>query len=124
MTERILANHGSGIPPKAQRWMLFVDGENLTIRAQQLLCATEGSTLVAGPCYRKDTFVWVQLPGTFNLANPTIPLQSHALRAYYYTSLVSDVDTRRAVSEALRELGFTPRVFQRPRGHVEAKEIG
>jgi hypothetical protein len=103
--------------------MLFVDGENLTIRAQTYLAGL-GCSLKNGDSYRKDVFLWLPgLPGSYNLANPTFPLQSHAARAYYYTSLVGDPDARRSVEDALKSLGFTPRVFARPRGQAKAKGV-
>ncbi len=121
MTDRILANRGGGWALHPQRWMLFVDGENLTIRAQEFLKEL-GVELQEGPCYKRDTFLWVRdLPGTYNLADPTHPLQAHAARAYYYTTLVGDADARRGVSNALKELGFTPRVFARLQGRAKAK---
>jgi hypothetical protein len=66
--------------------MLFVDGENLTMRAQKLadntaLCLQEGAE------YHKDTFVW--MPGikpTVALTNThdsPIKVQDHAIRAYW-----------------------------------------
>ena len=39
------------------RWMLFVDGENLTIRAQDF-AETAGIKLSEPTRYLKDTFVW------------------------------------------------------------------
>ena len=123
MGDRMLANHGGGIPPHAERWMLFVDGENLTIRAQSFL-KDLGCSLQSGPCYRKDVFLWLPgLPGNYNLADPTFPLQSHAARAYYYTSIIGDPDARRTVADALKDLGFTPRVFARPKGQAKAKGV-
>ena len=48
------------IDPHLRRWMLFVDGENLTLRAQQL-AAERQLTLSRGPtydpqCVRMDTW--------------------------------------------------------------------
>jgi hypothetical protein len=109
--DRKLANRGGGWALQPQRWMMFVDGENLTIRTQEF-AKEAGLDLVEGPSYRKDTFLWLKgLPGTYNLANPTHPLQAHAARAYYYTSLVGDPNRLRLIESALKELEFTPRVF-------------
>ena len=39
-------------------WMMFVDGENLTIQAQKL-AASQGLKMVAGlPNYREGSFIW------------------------------------------------------------------
>ena len=75
--DRKLANRGGGWALQPQRWMMFVDGENLTIRTQEF-AKKAGLDLVEGPWYRKDTFLWLKgLPGTYNLANPTHPLQGN-----------------------------------------------
>ncbi len=47
------------------RWMLFVDGENFTIRAQEL-AERQKITLVEGPYFKRDMFAWV--PGHTGLA--------------------------------------------------------
>src|SRR6266852_4690104 len=79
------------IDPHLRRWMLFVDGENLTIRAQKF-AADNGVMLKEGPCYLKDVFVW--LPGVRATQNiiPTVPLgvQDSAIRSHYYTSVFGD----------------------------------
>jgi len=41
----------------SRRWMVFVDGENLTIRAQRI-AEKEGITLGEGPAYKQDVFIW------------------------------------------------------------------
>jgi len=123
VADKQLANHGGNIPPMAQRWMLFVDGENLTIRGQAYVKEIGGALSDVG-AYRKDTFLWPPgLSGNYCLAQPTFPLQSHAIRAYYYTSMVGDTDARRSVEEALKELGFTPRVFARLKDQKQAKGV-
>lgn len=43
-----------------RKWMGFIDGENLTIRAQKL-AQDESVTLTAGPLFQPDEFVW--MPG-------------------------------------------------------------
>jgi hypothetical protein len=45
------------IDPHLRRWMLFVDGENLTIRAQKL-ASDNAVNLQEGAEYRKNVFVW------------------------------------------------------------------
>jgi hypothetical protein len=48
------------IDPHLRRWMLFVDGENLTLRAQEL-AKQKDFQLMEGPAYAKDVYVW--MPG-------------------------------------------------------------
>jgi uncharacterized LabA/DUF88 family protein len=97
--------------------MSFVDGENLTMRAQEIADA-KGEALVEGPCYMRDTFVWwPTLQATRALDSPseiTVPLQRHAIRAYYYyTSVVGNEEKIRRVEKDLFDIGFAPKVFKR-----------
>jgi hypothetical protein len=48
---RIVPNY-----PVLRKWMLFVDGENFTIRAQEVL-STAKVTTIEGKFWRKDTFI-------------------------------------------------------------------
>jgi hypothetical protein len=41
-----------------QSWMSFVDGENFTIRAQNLAKKANVS-LIEGPYFKQDCFVWI-----------------------------------------------------------------
>jgi len=42
----------------SREWMLFVDGENLTIRGQKLCAAQPGLDLIEGANYKRDCFLW------------------------------------------------------------------
>jgi hypothetical protein len=76
--------------PHARRWMLFVDGENLTIRAQEL-AKNVHLGLTEGASYLRDVFVWIPgLLATQALIRGSTPVQRLALRAYYYTSVAGD----------------------------------
>ena len=44
--------------PHLRRWMLFVDGENFTIRAQKVV-ASEHIKLAEGPYFSPDVFIWL-----------------------------------------------------------------
>lgn len=94
--------------------MSFVDGENLTIRRQEL-AATKGIALRAGDHYQKDVFLW--FPGVSGRANlfpePPLKFQPIAIRAHYYTSVIGDDTKMTAVRESLWKLGFQPEVFKR-----------
>lgn len=99
------------------RWMLFVDGENLTFRGQ---CYAEqnGILLEEGSSFMRDAFVWMPEWGRATVGNyrnfPSGLVSPHAIRAYYYTSVRGDDVKIQQVREALRSLGFEPKVFKRP----------
>jgi uncharacterized LabA/DUF88 family protein len=104
--------------------MLFVDGENLTIRAQDF-AVTEGITLNEPTRYLNDTFVWfpgyraLELHGLIN----GFPSQQTAIRAYYYTSVTGDPDKLDSVRRQLRALYFDPQVFKKTTGHAKSKGV-
>jgi uncharacterized LabA/DUF88 family protein len=103
--------------------MLFVDGENFTIRAQRV-AESNGLTLREGPFYKRDCFVW--LPGwgaTGKIHNSPIMLQQYALRGYYYTSLVGDDNLLNSARESVRALGFSPEVFKKDAQQRKAKGV-
>jgi uncharacterized LabA/DUF88 family protein len=103
--------------------MLFVDGENLTLRAQKL-AADKELPLREGTHFMRDCFVW--LPGMMAsqaLFQEATPIQDQAVRAYYYTSLVADEAKRTSVREAIWNLGFTPQVFKKDRGQSKSKGV-
>jgi uncharacterized LabA/DUF88 family protein len=105
-------------------WMLFVDGENFTIRAQDL-AKQNGFLLDADPIhYLRDVFVW--LPNSRPLRDiwNIFPVAtSLGTRAYYYSSVVGDDDKLMTVRPSLRHLGFEPRVFKKPTGAAKSKGV-
>jgi len=104
--------------------MLFVDGENFTIRAQAL--AQElGLKLQEGKYFMRDVFVWMpNRQGRFHyFSNDPSGLRDSALRAYYYTSVIGDEDKLLAVKILLRALDFEPRVFKREKGQAKSKGV-
>ena len=106
--------------------MTFIDGENFTLRAQQLLSSHNWNM---GPAearglWKKDTFIWLpQHRGTQALAHGHNHLEQHAIRAYYYTSLVGDDPAITNVEEKLWDLGFTARVFKRSKNREKSKGV-
>src|SRR5438874_10350589 len=110
------------IDPHLRRWMLFVDGENLTLRAQQL-AAERQLTLSRGPTYDPDVYVWIPgvLPTQNIVPGARLGVQGQGIRAYYYTSLVGDEQRIVTVKEALWTLGFSPEVFKKSRQDQKAK---
>ncbi len=114
------------VDPHLRRWMLFVDGENFAIRAQEL-AQRRSLALIEGDYYKKDVFVWFpEHPATLNLTDipiTPIPLQRHAIRAHYYTSLIGDETGIAAVKRTLWERGFHPEVFKRNKGQAKSKGV-
>jgi uncharacterized LabA/DUF88 family protein len=102
--------------------MLFVDGENLTMRAQEV--AKQENLLLEGDSqhYVKNVFVWC--PGVpartpYYLVN----IPDTAIRAYYYTSIVADYPKVDEVRGQLRALGFDPQVFKKLAGKSKGVDI-
>jgi len=112
--------------PTSLRWMLFVDGENFTIRAQAVAQA-RSLALKPGQYWMADTFVWLpDWPATsgFSFTGVSaIGVRRLATRAYYYTSVRGDAPLMDDTKEHLWQLGFTPSVFRRPSGDRKAKGV-
>ena len=115
---------GGVLPPTDRRWMLFVDGENLTIRAENLAGAS-GISIGEGRHYKQGVFVWIpdQDPRRLLASNAALGLREFATRAYYYTSVVGDELALLAVREQLRALRFDPQVFKKDRGQQKSKGV-
>ena len=107
-------------------WMTFVDGENFTLRAQEL-ARREGIDLSADPAHHlQDVFAWIPEFGAINgiYTYQLFPLeQPLATRAYYYTSVTGAESTLLSVKQRLRDLGFDPLVFKKPSGNVKSKGV-
>jgi uncharacterized LabA/DUF88 family protein len=111
------------------RWMLFVDGENLTLEAQKVSQRLPKLKLTEGPYYSTDTFVWMPerlatenllTPESFDPSipiqtipsrEPNVPLQAHAIRAHYYTTVTGSTEKSDSIKNSLWNIGFTPYVF-------------
>lgn len=120
----------SGIPvshdPHLRRWMAFIDGENLTMRAQEI-ARSKNIELVEGKYYKKNVFIWfkgikgTQKPGdTPGLA---MRLQNHSVRSYYYTSVFGDDDKVTEVRSTIWACGFDPQVFKKEKRDEKAKGV-
>jgi hypothetical protein len=95
--------------------MMFVDGENFTLRGQATAAAA-GVPLVPGRFYRANTFLWMPNiePSALPLFTDTDSvLERPVRRAFYYTSARGTHDLIDAVREELWGLTFAPRVFKR-----------
>jgi len=84
------------------RAILFIDGENLTMRYQAMLRA--GARPREGIVHQQDIFVWT---------DRTLRSQFHSLekvvRTYYYTSVVGDDSLVADTKRQLARLEFTSR---------------
>ena len=107
-------------------WMVFVDGENFTIRAQEL-AKQNGLNLGVDPGnFLRDIFVWI--PGWPPLRAPFYTRaflleNDFGTRAYYYTSAVGDPDRIDSVRRSLRIIGFDPQVFKKPASAIKSKGV-
>jgi hypothetical protein len=105
--------------PMQRRWMMFVDGENFTIRGQALASAT-GLKLVAGPYWKKNVYLWLpDLRGRqTRLMTGQVgrDISETAVRAHYYTSVTGDEGLIDETKRGLWELEFQPEVFKKPKG--------
>ena len=112
--------------PHLRRWMMFVDGENLTIRAQKW-AQDKGVQLQEGPYYMRDVLVWLpENEATTRLLHREDgpeELQLLGVRAYYYTSTIGDENKIRSIREALWTIGFQPEVFKKPRKQYKTKGV-
>lgn len=107
-----------------RRWMLFVDGENFTMRAQE--CAKKhGILLKKGQYYEPNIFAWIPyLVGRRSIVpHAPITIQNSATRAYYYTSAVGDERKLQSVRQTLWELGFQAEVFKKDKQSTKSKGV-
>jgi uncharacterized LabA/DUF88 family protein len=85
--------------------MMFVDGENLTIRWQQELAGQEKPSYVS---HEKDVYVWTQYLAARNQNYVNI------IRKHYYTSAIGDSKRLDAIFDELKSHGIeAPYVFKR-----------
>jgi hypothetical protein len=122
----------SGAAMAGRRWMLFVDGENLTIRAQEAVKtnALHGHFgFEVGQYYEPDIFVWFTrayaidcspwlgtLNGVMWLPTNLRGINLEAERAYYYTCADGDDARLTDISTRLWNLRFHAEVFHKPKG--------
>ena len=112
--------------------MLFVDGENFTIRGQAMAKAG-GFKLEQGAYWNPDAFLWVRnVPpamflwaGELSQSGGMMPANygQAAIRCYYYTGVKGDDDKLHMVSTSLRQLGFDAQVFKRSKPEQRTKAV-
>jgi uncharacterized LabA/DUF88 family protein len=109
----------------ARKWMLFVDGENLTIRGQEFASANT-LKLTEGPYFKKDAFLWMANARPLALPDyntEVYALEECGLRSYYYTSVVGSTDVLDDVEQRLWTIGFTPKVFKKQSQERKSKGV-
>jgi uncharacterized LabA/DUF88 family protein len=93
------------------RVMLFVDGENLSIRFGSMLRNRDGQQ-VDEVVYRKDTYVWNPY-----LSGRNVVVGGGILRTHYYTAVQGDQPTVEEVARELKNANIdAPRVFKKSKG--------
>lgn len=119
-------NQEQALLPTLGRMMVFIDGENLVMRFQDMLDDLRKPR--KGVVHEKNIYVW-QRKTTFNIG------LNHIVRATYYTYAFGDEERIREVNKKIKELSFVqysdphasyvssrllnnlyPRVFRKLRG--------
>ena len=120
---------------RGDRWMVFVDGENFTIRGQRVASHLE-LQLEQGRRWQKDAFMWVphdgpafpfnartEFPRSERLEFAQPVLQERPMRSYYYAGVAGAEPDRAKVSEALWNIGFEPKVFKKDKKDEKTKAV-
>jgi hypothetical protein len=107
-------------------YMLFVDGENLTFRAQEL-ARKQGFDITderAFPFYKPDVYFWPQeMPVNGVWWTAKVHVAQPAQRCYYYTSTGGGDEAADAVHDARQSKGFSPVVVHKPARQKKAKGV-
>ena len=108
-----------------RRWMMFVDGENVVCRGQDVAKAL-GFQLQEGSHYKRDVFLWFpKLPPTLVFTQPAYgaQLEKWAIRSHYYTSMTGSHEGVDETKMAIRDVGFHPVVFKKDKGSRNVKGV-
>jgi len=109
-----------------RRWMLFIDGENLTLRGQEF-ASKNNLTLKAGDYWKKDCFLWMPNPRPLKrphcITGEVEALDPDGIRAYYYASLQADYPEIDQTETVLRRVGFAPKVFKKEDKQKRSKGV-
>ena len=90
------------------RAMVFVDGENLTLRYQDALAGAKPEKYVH---FLQDVYVWSRF------ANIRHHMNCEVIRKYYYTVVQGDELKIEEIEVKLKEIGIeAPRVFKKQKG--------
>jgi hypothetical protein len=119
----------TGIPMAAvhKTWMMFIDGENLTIRAQAI--AEKDAIDLMDKAYfdffRKDTYFWpTDLQGHWWAPSPKrVNILVTPERRWYYTSAQGDESTQEQVHDELSAAEFAPVVIRKRANQRKSKGV-
>ena len=93
--------------PNNSRFMVFVDGENLSIRYKSYIKA-KGIDQPDHVVYEENVYVWTQL------ANRHTHQLCKLIRSFYYTCARGDNEKIDSIHDRLKECGISdPRVFKK-----------
>jgi uncharacterized LabA/DUF88 family protein len=101
-------------PRNVLRWMVFVDGENLSIRGQEL-CGKNDIPVDEKNEHMRDVLLWPRNIACRHATKWSIPnwmMEQAAVRSHYYTSVVG-ASRIHEVEDRLKALNFEPCVFQK-----------
>jgi hypothetical protein len=108
------------------RNMVFVDGENFTIRGQEF-ARKRGIALEEGEYWAEDVFLWMphtegdfpRYAGGWGESGP-----ARSERAYFYTSIpAGNSRARQKAALSLRKLNFEPKVFTKKKKNEPSKGV-
>jgi uncharacterized LabA/DUF88 family protein len=103
--------------------MVFIDGENLTIRGQAV-ASQAGIQLQEGAFYKRNCFLWIPTKPAGDYIPSTHPdYARNATRACYYTSVCGDSIALDETRSALWKILFEPHVFKKERQQAKAKGV-
>jgi uncharacterized LabA/DUF88 family protein len=108
--------------PFMKRWMLFVDGENLTIRAQEI-AREKGIDLIPSEYYHPDVFIWAPLLTPMEVFGGRTVFKEQPIRSFYYTSVIGDEKRIQKIKNSLWGIGFHPEVFKKSKKKDKAKGV-
>jgi uncharacterized LabA/DUF88 family protein len=96
------------IDQSEDRFMIFIDGENLSMRFGAHLAGASPADHIT---YKKDVFVWTKC-----LMNYYATILPKCLRTYYYTSMGQDDLEKGLLLKQMKDMGIeSPRIFHRPK---------
>jgi uncharacterized LabA/DUF88 family protein len=106
-------------------YMVFVDGENLTLQAQALAekLGYDITDENAFPFYKKDVYFWPRLPVRNAWWRQLVHTAQPAQRCYYYTSTSGGEDVVDAVHDALANKEFSPVVIRKKAREKKTKGV-
>ena len=112
----------------SRSWMLFVDGENFTIRAQAVVSQLQSTPFALNPgdesYFERDCFVWLRgYHAKQRIVDGRPPLHNNAVRSSYYTSVHGDDLKLVSIKDRLWNIGFSPEVFKKANKEQKAKGV-